>query len=79
LCAAIKSGNNYQEEAMTSTRTTAVTVLLGQALAEQLTDQAQSEGTTCADVLRRALEKYAEGKEQRAMLEDMQQNILARL
>ena len=64
---------------MTSTRTTAVTVRLGQALADQLTDQAQLEGTTCADVLRRDLEKYIEGKEQRAMLEDMRQNILARL
>ena len=64
---------------MTSTRTTAVTVRLGQALADQLTDQAQSEGTTSADIMRRALEKYVDGKEQRAMLEDLRQGILARL
>lgn len=64
---------------MTATRTTAVTVRLGKALAEQLTDQAQSEGTTCADILRKALEKYVEGKEQHAMFEDLRQGLLARL
>lgn len=64
---------------MTATRTTAVTVRLGKALAEQLTDQAQLEGTTCADILRKALEKYVEGKEQHAMFEDLRQGLLARL
>lgn len=64
---------------MTATRTTAVTVRLGKALAEQLTDQAQSEGTTCADILRKALEKYVEGKEQHAMFDDLRQGLLARL
>lgn len=64
---------------MTATRTTAVTVRLGKALAEQLTDQAQSEGTTCADILRKALEKYVEGKEQNAMFDDLRQGLLARL
>ena len=64
---------------MTSTRTTAVTVRLGQALADQLIDQATSEGTTSADIMRKALEKYVDGKEQRAMLEDLRQGILARL
>lgn len=64
---------------MRSTRTSAVTVRLGQALAQQLNDQARLEGTTCADVLRKALDKYIDGKEQRAMLEDMRQNILAKL
>lgn len=64
---------------MTATRTTAVTVRLGRALAEQLTDQAQSEGTTCADILRKALEKYVEGKEQNAMFDDLRQGLLARL
>lgn len=64
---------------MTATRTTAVTVRLGKALAEQLTDQAQSEGTTCADIMRKALEKYVEGKEQNAMFDDLRQGLLARL
>ena len=64
---------------MTATRTTAVTVRLGKALAEQLTDRAQSEGTTCADIMRKALEKYVEGKEQHAMFDDLRQGLLARL
>jgi predicted DNA-binding protein len=80
LYTALQGGNNNHQEAyMTATRTTAVTVRLGKALAEQLTDQAQSEGTTCADILRKALEKYVEGKEQHAMFEDLRQGLLARL
>lgn len=64
---------------MTSTRTTAVTVRLGNALANQLTDQAQSEDTNCADIMRRALQNYLAAREQRAMLEDVRQTILAKL
>lgn len=64
---------------MSATRTTAVTVRLGKALAEQLTGQAQLEGTTSADVLRKALEKYVESTERQAMLDDLRQGLLARL
>lgn len=64
---------------MSATRTTAVTVRLGKALAEQLTTQAQLEGTTSADILRKALDKYVEGHEQHAMLDDLRQGLLARL
>lgn len=64
---------------MPATRTTAVTVRLGKALAEQLTGQAQLEGTTSADVLRKALEKYVESTERQAMLDDLRQGLLARL
>ena len=64
---------------MSATRTTAVTVRMGKALAEQLTAKAQSEGTTSADILRKALEKYVEANEQNAMLDDLRQGLLARL
>lgn len=64
---------------MPATRTTAVTVRLGKALAEQLTGQAQLEGTTSADVLRKALERYVESTERQAMLDDLRQGLLARL
>lgn len=64
---------------MSATRTTAVTVRLGKALAEQLTGQAQMEGTTSADILRKALEKYVEGTEHHAMLDDLRQGLLTRL
>jgi len=64
---------------MTAMRTTAVTVRMGKPLAQQLTDQAQSEGTTCADILRKALEKYLDNQEQHAMLEDLRAGLLARL
>jgi predicted DNA-binding protein len=52
---------------------------MGKALAEQLTAKAQSEGTTSADILRKALEKYVEANEQNAMLDDLRQGLLARL
>ena len=71
--------NNHQEVHMSATRTTAVTVRLGNALAEQLAGRAQLEGTTSADILRKALEKYVEGSEQHAMLDDLRQGLLARL
>ena len=45
-----KWDNNHQEVYMTATRTTAVTVCLGNALAEQLTSQARLKGTTSADL-----------------------------
>ena len=64
---------------MSATRTTAVTVRLGKALAEQLTEQANLEGTTSADILRKALEKYLVINEQQAMLADLRQAVLARL
>lgn len=64
---------------MSATRTTAVTVRLGKALADQLTAQAQLEGTTSADILRKALDKYVEAHEQHAMLDDLRQGLLARL
>ena len=64
---------------MSATRTTAVTVRLGKALAEQLAAQAQMEGTTSADILRKALDKYVEANEQHAMLDDLRQGLLARL
>lgn len=64
---------------MSATRTTAVTVRLGKALAEQLAAQAQLEGTTSADVLHKALDKYIETPEQHAMLDDLHQGLLARL
>ncbi|MBC7618982.1 MAG: ribbon-helix-helix protein, CopG family [Candidatus Saccharibacteria bacterium] len=64
---------------MSATRTTAVTVRLGKALADQLTAQAQLEGTTSADILRKALDKYVEANEQHAMLDDLRQGLLARL
>lgn len=81
MYAAIESGdiNHVKEDEVTASRTTAVTVRMGKALAQQLTDQAQSEGTTCADILRKALEKYLAGREQHAMLEDLRQGLLARL
>jgi predicted DNA-binding protein len=64
---------------MSATRTTAVTVRMGKALAEQLAGQAQLEGTNSADILRKALEKYFENNEQHAMLIDLRQGLLARL
>lgn len=64
---------------MSATRTTAVTVRLGKALADQLAAQAQMEGTTNADILRKALEKYVETHEQHAMFDDLRQGLLARL
>lgn len=64
---------------MSATRTTAVTVRMGKALAEQLTAQAQMEGTTSADILRKALDKYVEAREQHAMFDDLRQGLLARL
>ena len=64
---------------MSVTRTTAVTVRLGKALAEQLTAQAQLEGTTSADILRKALDRYVEANEQHAILDDLRQGLLARL
>lgn len=64
---------------MSATRTTAVTVRLGKALADQLTAQAQFEGTTSADILRKALDRYVEASEQHAMLDDLRQGLLARL
>lgn len=64
---------------MSATRTTAVTVRLGKALAGQLTGQAQLEGTTSADILRKALEKYVEGIERQATLDDLRQGLLTRL
>ena len=64
---------------MSATRTTAVTVRMGKALAEQLAAQAQLEGTTSADILRKALDKYVEAREQHAMLDDLRQGLLARL
>jgi predicted DNA-binding protein len=64
---------------MSATRTTAVTVRLGKALADQLAAQAQMEGTTNADILRKALEKYVDAHEQRAMIDDLRQGLLARL
>jgi predicted DNA-binding protein len=64
---------------MSATRTTAVTVRMGKALAEQLAGQAQQEGTNSADIMRKALEKYFENNEQHAMLIDLRQGLLARL
>ncbi|MBS0494309.1 MAG: hypothetical protein JSS31_10225 [Proteobacteria bacterium] len=64
---------------MTATRTIAVTVRLGQNLATQLEAQATLEGTTHADVLRRALERYVEQREQRLMLDDLRKGLLDRL
>ena len=64
---------------MSATRTTAVTVRMGKALAEQLAACAQMEGTTSADILRKALDKYVEGRERHAMFDDLRQGLLARL
>ena len=64
---------------MSVTRTTAVTVRLGKALADQLTARAQLEGTTSADILRKALDRYVESNERHAMLDDLRQGLLARL
>jgi hypothetical protein len=52
---------------------------MGPALAEQLMAQAQLEGTTSADILRKALDKYVEARERHAMLDDLRQGILVRL
>ena len=64
---------------MSATRTTAVTVRRGKGLADQLTVQAQLEGTPSANILRKALDRYVETNEQHATLDDLRQGLLARL
>lgn len=64
---------------MTTIRTIAVTVRLSNTLNAQLNDRAQAEQTSCSEVLRKALEQYFETTEQAALLDDLRQNLLARM